>query len=144
MDTLVKLVLLASPEYECSKADLVAFGMGESLMPPSGLEWLILIGLALGVQIGGQGSVAFGLGRVPAPVASIIILIQPVVSAIAGWVMFGEALVATAAGLLVALPAIAFFNLFQRLIRARLGRAEALSRDALAELGSRLAPEGAE
>ncbi|MEZ4231850.1 MAG: MotA/TolQ/ExbB proton channel family protein [Polyangiaceae bacterium] len=56
----------------------------------------------------------------------------------------GEALVATAAGLLVALPAIAFFNLFQRLIRARLGRAEALSRDALAELGSRLAPEGAE
>ncbi|MCA9642638.1 MAG: MotA/TolQ/ExbB proton channel family protein [Myxococcales bacterium] len=56
----------------------------------------------------------------------------------------GEALVATAAGLLVALPAIAFFNLFQRLIRARLGRAEALSRDALAELGSRMAPEGAE
>lgn len=73
---------------------IVAFGMGESLMPPSGLEWLILAGLALGVQIGGQGSVAFGLGRVPAPVASIIILVQPVVSAIAGWVMFGEALVA--------------------------------------------------
>ncbi|MGE0322721.1 MAG: MotA/TolQ/ExbB proton channel family protein [Polyangiaceae bacterium] len=56
----------------------------------------------------------------------------------------GEALVATAAGLLVALPAIAFFNLFQRLIRARLGRAEALSRDALAELGPRMLPEGAE
>lgn len=46
----------------------------------------------------------------------------------------GEALGATAAGLLVALPAVAFFNLFQRLIRARLGRAEALSRDAIAEL----------
>lgn len=73
---------------------IVAFGMGENLMPPTGLEWLILIGLALGVQIGGQGSVAFGLGRVPAPVASIIILVQPVVSAIAGWFMFGEALVA--------------------------------------------------
>ncbi|MEZ4372351.1 MAG: MotA/TolQ/ExbB proton channel family protein [Polyangiaceae bacterium] len=56
----------------------------------------------------------------------------------------GEALVATAAGLLVALPAIAFFNLFQRVIRARLGRAEALSRDALAELGPRMLPEGAE
>lgn len=56
----------------------------------------------------------------------------------------GEALVATAAGLLVALPAVAFFNLFQRVIRARLGRAEALSRDALAELGTRPIAEGAE
>lgn len=73
---------------------VVAFGLGEAIWPPNFTEWLILLGLALGVQIGGQGSVAFGLGRVPAPVASIIILIQPVVSAIAGWLMFGEALIA--------------------------------------------------
>ena len=44
----------------------------------------------------------------------------------------GEALVATAIGLLVALPAVAFFNLFQRLIRARIGRAESLVREILA------------
>ena len=37
----------------------------------------------------------------------------------------GEALVATAIGILVALPAIAFFNFFQRVIKARLGRAQA-------------------
>lgn len=73
---------------------LVALGMGESLLPPSGTEWLILAVLAVGIQIGGQGGVAFGLGRVPAPVASIVILVQPVISAIAGWVMFGEALIA--------------------------------------------------
>lgn len=46
----------------------------------------------------------------------------------------GEALVATAIGILVALPAVAFFNYFQRIIRARLGQADALGRDLLAYL----------
>jgi biopolymer transport protein ExbB len=44
----------------------------------------------------------------------------------------GEALVATAIGLLVALPAVAAFNLFQRLIRARMGRANVLAHEILA------------
>lgn len=46
----------------------------------------------------------------------------------------GEALVATAIGLLVALPAVAFFNLFTRVIRARLTRADSLGRELLALL----------
>jgi biopolymer transport protein ExbB len=41
----------------------------------------------------------------------------------------GEALVATAIGILVALPAIAFFNTFQRIIKSRLARAEAFGKD---------------
>jgi biopolymer transport protein ExbB len=49
----------------------------------------------------------------------------------------GEALVATAIGLLVAIPAVAFFNFFQRTIRLRIGRAEALGRDLLAYLKER-------
>jgi biopolymer transport protein ExbB len=49
----------------------------------------------------------------------------------------GEALIATAFGLLVALPAVASFNLFQRVIRARLAGADALSREVLAHLKSR-------
>ena len=48
----------------------------------------------------------------------------------------GEALVATAIGLLVALPAVAAFNLFQRLIRARMGRATALAHEILGFLKS--------
>ena len=44
----------------------------------------------------------------------------------------GEALVSTAIGLLVALPAVAAFNLFQRLIRTRMARATALSHEILA------------
>lgn len=44
----------------------------------------------------------------------------------------GEALVATAVGLLVALPALAAFNTLQRVIHVRLTRAEAFAREALA------------
>ena len=40
----------------------------------------------------------------------------------------GEALIATAIGLLVALPAVAFFNAFNGLIRGRLQRGDSLSR----------------
>jgi biopolymer transport protein ExbB/TolQ len=46
----------------------------------------------------------------------------------------GEALVATAIGILVALPAIAFFNFFQRTIKSRLTRADAFGKEVLAVL----------
>jgi biopolymer transport protein ExbB len=49
----------------------------------------------------------------------------------------GEALVATAIGILVALPAIAFFNAFQRIIKARLTRADAFGKEVLAVLKDR-------
>lgn len=46
----------------------------------------------------------------------------------------GSALVATAIGILVALPAVAFFNAFQRVIKGRIARADALGRDVLSHL----------
>ena len=52
----------------------------------------------------------------------------------------GEALVATLIGLLVALPAVAFFNLFQRLIKGRVVRGEAMGKDVLAFLKSTRSP----
>ncbi|RLB55985.1 MAG: MotA/TolQ/ExbB proton channel family protein [Deltaproteobacteria bacterium] len=48
----------------------------------------------------------------------------------------GEALVATAIGLLVALPAVAAFNYFTRVIRARVARGNALGASVLAYLKS--------
>ncbi len=48
----------------------------------------------------------------------------------------GEALVATAIGLLVALPSVAAFNFFQRIIKTRINRGEALGKEVLAYLES--------
>jgi biopolymer transport protein ExbB len=48
----------------------------------------------------------------------------------------GEALVATAVGILVALPAIAAYNYFGRLIKARITRADAFGKEVLALLES--------
>jgi biopolymer transport protein ExbB len=48
----------------------------------------------------------------------------------------GEALIATAVGILVAIPAIASFNFFQRAIKVRLGQSDALGREVLAYLKS--------
>ncbi len=49
----------------------------------------------------------------------------------------GEALIATAVGLLVALPAIAAFNVFRGVVQTRLTRADALRRVVLGELHAR-------
>lgn len=48
----------------------------------------------------------------------------------------GEALVATAIGLLVALPAVAMYNIFMRMIKARMVWAQALGHDILEHLKS--------
>jgi biopolymer transport protein ExbB len=52
----------------------------------------------------------------------------------------GEALVATAIGIMVAIPAIAVFNGYQRVIKTRIARAESLGREVLAYLKSDRGP----
>ena len=87
----------------------VAFAFGETIMPGSGAGWLACVGLAV-VHIAGQGSIAWGLGRLPASTASVVVLAQPVVAAIAGWILFHETLnplqmaggVLTLAGVIIA------------------------------------------
>jgi biopolymer transport protein ExbB len=55
----------------------------------------------------------------------------------------GEALVATAVGLLVALPSVAFFNMFHGIIATRIGRSDALGRELLAHLKGNAEPRRA-
>ena len=74
-----------------------------------------LLGTVIGI-IGAFHQLGNGVGQISAGLMSQI----------------GEALIATAVGLLVALPSVASYNLFQRLITARLGRADALAHDVLA------------
>jgi len=53
----------------------------------------------------------------------------------------GEALVATAIGIMVAIPSIAVFNAYQRVIKTRIARAESLGREVMAYLKSDRAPQ---
>ena len=55
----------------------------------------------------------------------------------------GESLVATAVGLLVALPAVAAFNFFQRIVRERVARGDALGREVIAFFATRSTATGA-
>ncbi|MGD2132149.1 MAG: DMT family transporter [Maricaulaceae bacterium] len=66
--------------------------LGEPLTPTDGIGWLWLLGLALITHIGGQGGLAYGLGRLPAALSALVVLIQPVVASLLAWVLFAEAL----------------------------------------------------
>ena len=70
-----------------------AFSLGERILPTSTEGWLACAGLGL-VHVIGQGAIAWALGRLPAALASVVILAQPVLSAILGWIVFGEAMAA--------------------------------------------------
>lgn len=70
---------------------VAAFGMGEAIIPASAAGWLACVGLAV-VHVAGQGSIAWALGRLPASIASVVVLAQPVVAAVAGWILFHESL----------------------------------------------------
>ena len=72
---------------------LITMGVGETVLPSSANDWWLLLALGMVVHVGGQGGIAYGLGRTPAALATLIILIQPVVAALAGWYFFGEAMV---------------------------------------------------
>ena len=56
----------------------------------------------------------------------------------------GEALIATAVGLIVALPAVAAFNAFQRVVRSRLGQSDVLRHEVLSYLRRDFAASPAE
>jgi biopolymer transport protein ExbB len=74
-----------------------------------------LLGTVIGI-IGAFHALNSGMGQVSAGLMAEI----------------GEALVATAVGLVVALPAVAFYNTFQRIIKARLAMADVLGHEVLA------------
>ena len=91
-----------------------AFGLGEQILPTSQAGWLACAGLGL-VHVVGQGAIAWALGRLPAALASVVILAQPVLSAVLGWIIFGEAMAALQiAGAGLALAGVALAQLSPR------------------------------
>ena len=66
----------------------------ERLWPQTAHAWLVLVGLALIVHAGGQGMIAYAMAKLPAAVASVSLLVQPVTAAIAAAVILHEAVAA--------------------------------------------------
>lgn len=66
--------------------------MGEDYTLSTPNDWIGAVGLAILVHILGQGLLAYSIGQLSAGFVSVTMLLGPVVSAIMGWVVFGEAL----------------------------------------------------
>lgn len=63
----------------------------ERILPLGPAGWAACVGLGL-MHVVGQGSIAWAMGRLPTSVASVVVLVQPVVAAWLGYVLFAEAI----------------------------------------------------
>lgn len=79
---------------EAITAGLVTMIAGETFIPADPAGWRAPLLLAVVVQCLGQGLIITGLGRTPAAIAGVLILVQPVVAAAVSWRFFDEPLVA--------------------------------------------------
>lgn len=68
---------------------LVSLALGENIVPASASGWAACAAMGL-MHVIGQGGVAWSLGRLPASLTAVTILIQPVVAAGLGWWIFAE------------------------------------------------------
>ena len=63
--------------------------LGEPIFPAGPAGWAACAGLGL-MHVTGQGSIAWAVGRLPTSTASVVVLVQPVVAAYLGWILFAE------------------------------------------------------
>jgi len=75
-------------------AGLVTGLSSESLIPPSMTALQAPFLLAVVVQCLGQGLIIYGLGRTPASIAGVMVVIQPVTAAVLAYILYDEPLVA--------------------------------------------------
>lgn len=67
----------------------VSLAFGEQLFPHN---WTFVIILALSSQVIGQGLLVYALGALPPLVVGLTLLTQPAISALVGWLAYGETL----------------------------------------------------
>jgi drug/metabolite transporter (DMT)-like permease len=70
---------------------IAALALGERVLPLTLGGWGACLGLGL-MHVAGQGSIAWAMGRLPTATASVVVLVQPVVAAWLGYILFGEAI----------------------------------------------------
>ena len=64
----------------------------EPLLPQSWQGWAMLVTLGVVVQAAGQGLIAYGVGRLPIVVSTVLLWMQPIAAAALSWAIFDEAL----------------------------------------------------
>ncbi|MDX2274861.1 MAG: DMT family transporter [Hyphomonadaceae bacterium] len=74
----------------------LALILGEELLPQTWRGWALLIALALVGQVAAQGLIAWGVGRLPIVISSVLLWLQPLSAALLSWLLFEEALGAVA------------------------------------------------
>lgn len=73
----------------CPVLLVTALALGEPVLPGN---WWPLVGLMLASQIVGQGLLVYSLRHFPPLVIGLVLLTQPAVSVVVGWLSFGEVL----------------------------------------------------
>lgn len=68
----------------------IALALHEQILPGSARGWIACVGLGL-MHVVGQGSIAWALGKLPPATTSVVVLVQPVVAGLLGWLIFQEA-----------------------------------------------------
>ena len=70
---------------------LLPFSMllGEKLVPD---DWTFAVILAISSQVIGQGLLVYAIGALPPRVVGLTLLTQPAISALIGWLVYGETL----------------------------------------------------
>ena len=67
----------------------LSLALGERLFPAN---WTFVIILALSSQVLGQGLLVYAIGALPPLVVGLTLLTQPAISALVGWIVYGERL----------------------------------------------------
>ncbi|MCE2945480.1 MAG: DMT family transporter [bacterium] len=68
----------------------IAVASGEALLPSTLHGWAILAGLALTSHVAGQSLIAYAIAHLTPTLASVGLLLQPVVAAAFAWLVLGE------------------------------------------------------
>jgi len=67
----------------------ISLALGETIIPA---DWTFVLILALSSQVVGQGLLVYAIGKFSPLVVGLVLLTQPAISALAGWLAYGEAL----------------------------------------------------
>ena len=70
---------------------VVSLLLGEDMIPATLAGWGACVGMGV-MHVAGQGGVAWALGKLPASVTAVTILVQPIVAGLLSWWIFGETL----------------------------------------------------